>query len=133
MKNWRQFGGISFLTVLCAVTAQGLNAEAVADVGREEQYAEPESQSFLAEHVLWQDISLSYLYGKGFEVDADEQQTITFEHASGLSFGDTFLFVDFIDYRDTRGEENSIYGEFSPRFSFSKIADVDASFGPIEE
>lgn len=124
MKDWKQLASISFVSVLCSVTAQSLNAQEVA---------EPESQSFLAEHVYWQDISLSYLYGKQFEVDADEQQTVTFEHASGLSFGDTFLFVDFIDYRDSRGEENSIYGEFSPRFSASKIADVDASFGPIED
>ena len=98
----------------------------------EETVDSAESQGFLSDVVLWQDASLSYLYGKQFEVDADEQQTVTFEHVSGLSFGDTFLFVDFIDYRDSK-DDDSYYGEFSPRFSASKIADVDASFGPIKD
>ena len=92
-----------------------------------------EGQSVLSRLVLWQDTSLTYLYGKNFEVDSDEQQTVTFEHASGLSFGDTFLFVDFIDYRDWDGDDDGLYGEFSPRFSASKIGDVDASFGPIKD
>ncbi|HCJ28018.1 MAG TPA: hypothetical protein DHV63_01625, partial [Pseudomonas sp.] len=44
----------------------------------------------MADPMLWQDNSLTYLYGKNFAVDsgedgreADIQQTLTFEHASG--------------------------------------------------
>lgn len=54
-----------------------------------------------ADLMLWQNNSLTYLYGKNFAVDSGEdgreasiQQTITFEHASGWSWGDMFLFVD---------------------------------------
>tara|TARA_Y100001968_G_scaffold272679_1_gene265009 strand:+ start:326 stop:619 length:294 start_codon:yes stop_codon:yes gene_type:complete len=67
----------------------------------------------------WQNNSLSYLYGKDFKVDAGEiQQTVTFEHASGWSWGDMFLFVDNKWYNGLSGEEgHTYYGEFSPRLS----------------
>ena len=127
MKAMKQLLGIPCLIALGALAAQTVCAEevAVADSA--------ENQSLLSKLVLWQDTSVTYLYGKNFEVDSHEQQTLTFEHASGLSFGDTFLFVDFIDYRDWDGDDDGLYGEFSPRFSASKIGDVDASFGPIQD
>jgi nucleoside-specific outer membrane channel protein Tsx len=81
----------------------------------------------------WQDFSLTYLYGGTYRVDSDKQQTVTFEHVSGLSFGDTFLFIDYIDYLDTDGEEAAYYGEFSPRLSLGKLTERDWSFGPIKD
>ena len=50
-----------------------------------------------ANPLMWSNNSLSYLYGHGYKVDGtgnDIQQTITFEHASGWTWGDMFLFVD---------------------------------------
>jgi nucleoside-specific outer membrane channel protein Tsx len=124
MQKLKQFVCLSSLWALCALSAVAQNTEVEVS---------EESPSTFSKYVLWQDTSFTYLYGKGFEVDSDDQQTLTFEHVSGLSFGDTFLFVDFIDYRHSGGDDNSIYGEFSPRFSVSKIGDVDAGFGPIKD
>lgn len=65
----------------------------------------------------WHDTSLTLLYGDGFEVDPEEQTTLTLEHASGWGFGDLFLFMDFTHYHDSR-RSDGFYGEFSPRFSY---------------
>lgn len=83
----------------------------------------------------WQNNSLTYLYGKNFKVDAGEiQQTITFEHASGWSWGDMFLFVDNKWYNGLSGNDgHTYYGEFSPRLSLGKISGTDLSFGPIKD
>ena len=75
--------------------------------------------------MLWQNNSLTYLYGKNFAVDSGEdgreasiQQTITFEHASGWSWGDMFLFVDHKWFNGHSGKDGrTYYGEFSPRLS----------------
>ncbi|MCH2340548.1 outer membrane protein OmpK [Pseudomonas sp. NPDC047963] len=83
----------------------------------------------------WQNNSLSYLYGKDFKIDAGEiQQTVTFEHASGWSWGDMFLFVDNKWYNGLSGEEgHTYYGEFSPRLSLGKLSGQDVSFGPVKD
>ena len=83
----------------------------------------------------WQNNSLSYLYGQDFKVDAGEiQQTVTFEHASGWSWGDMFLFVDNKWYNGLSGEEgHTYYGEFSPRLSLGKLSGQDVSFGPVKD
>jgi nucleoside-specific outer membrane channel protein Tsx len=99
----------------------------------EEAVAQADSSSFASDLIQWQDFSLSYLYGGTYQVDSKKQQTMTFEHVSGLSFGDTFLFVDYIDYLDTDGEESAFYGEFSPRLSLGKVTDKDWSLGPIKD
>ncbi|MBA1263769.1 outer membrane protein OmpK [Stutzerimonas sp. NM35] len=83
----------------------------------------------------WQNNSLTYLYGKDFKVDAGAiQQTITFEHASGWSWGDMFLFVDNKWYNGlSGGEGHTYYGEFAPRLSLGKISGADMSFGPVKD
>lgn len=88
--------------------------------------------------LLWSNNSLSYLNGTDFKVDAGgagkTQQTITFEHASGWSWGDMFLFVDNKWFNGVHGNDGySYYGEFSPRLSFGKISNTDLSFGPIKD
>lgn len=85
--------------------------------------------------MLWQNNSLTYLYGKDFKVDAGEiQQTVTFEHASGWTWGDMFLFVDNKWYNGLSGNDgHTYYGEFSPRLSFGKITGTDLSFGPVKD
>ena len=82
---------------------------------------------------LWQDTSLSYLYGSNFQRmnnNAEEQRsqsTFTLENASGWTWGDTFFFLDYIDADNSQArgsnfgnlkvkEKSSFYYmEFSPR------------------
>src|SRR5690606_7095982 len=89
----------------------------------------------------WQNDSLTYLYVKNFSIDSVEydrefaiQQTITFEHASGWSWGDMFLFVDHKWFNGHSGKDGrTYYGEFSPRLSLGKVTGKDLSFGPIKD
>ena len=94
-------------------------------------------QSMAAELLQWQDNSLTYLNGIDFKVDPPRQQTVTFEHASGWSFGDLFIFVDGIKYNteatNGAGDGHTFYGEISPRLSFGKLSGSDLSFGPIKD
>jgi nucleoside-specific outer membrane channel protein Tsx len=99
----------------------------------EEVSTQEAPNNFASELIQWQDFSLTYLYGSDFDVNADEQQTVTFEYVNSMSFGDMFFFIDYIDYLDTDGDEDSYYGEFSPRFSLDKMTDMDWSLGPITD
>ena len=87
--------------------------------------------------LLWQNNSLTYLYGHDFKINPEIQQTITFEHASGWSFGDLFFFTDLTKYntdaQNSSGDGHTYYGELSPRLSFGKISGTDLSFGPIKD
>ncbi len=91
----------------------------------------------MADLLLWQDNSLTYLNGIDFKIDPPRQQTLTFEHASGWSFGDLFLFVDGIKYNteatNGAGDGHTFYGELSPRLSFGKLSGADLSFGPVKD
>src|SRR3546814_2823481 len=65
---------------------------------------------------------------------SSDLQTITFEHASGWTWGDMFLFVDNKWYNGISGSDgHTYYGEFSPRLSLGKISGADLSFGPIKD
>lgn len=94
-------------------------------------------QALAADLLQWQDNSLTYLNGIDFKVDPPKQQTVTFEHASGWSFGDLFIFVDGIRYNteatNGAGDGHTFYGEISPRLSLGKISGADLSFGPIKD
>jgi len=89
--------------------------------------------AFAGDLIQWQDTSLTGLYGTGFEVDPETQQTLTVEHASGWSFGDLFFFTDFTYFDGDRAGEGgakgkaSYYGEISPRLSAGKIFRKDLS------
>lgn len=100
---------------------------------------------------LWQDTSLSYLYGSNFQrlnFNGEEQRsqtTFSFENASGWTWGDTFFFLDYIDADNAQArgsnfgnldvdEKNSFYYmEFSPRVSLSWLTGQDLSVGPIKD
>ncbi|HWV11226.1 MAG TPA: outer membrane protein OmpK [Pseudomonas sp.] len=94
-------------------------------------------QAVAGDLLQWQNNSLSYLYGHDFKIDPEIQQTITFEHASGWSVGDLFLFVDTIKYNtdatNGAGDGHTFYGEISPRLSFGKLLDTKLQFGPVTD
>jgi len=79
---------------------------------------------------LWTDTSISLLpYGRGFEVDPDEQSTITLEHAHESRIGDLFMFIDATDYHgQPEGSDSAtFYGEIGPRLSFGKLFNREIS------
>ncbi|MBB2497242.1 outer membrane protein OmpK [Aquipseudomonas ullengensis] len=94
-------------------------------------------QATAGDLLQWQDNSLTYLNGIDFTVDPPKQQTVTFEHASGWSFGDLFFFVDGIKYNtdatNGAGDGHTFYGELSPRFSLGKMTGSDLSFGIVKD
>lgn len=93
--------------------------------------------SFAEESWLnWQSNSISALYGKGFEVEPDTHETITFEHASSWKWGDLYLFVDtyWFDGEKTASQgHNAVYTEIAPRFSIGKLTNTNLSFGPVKD
>ena len=48
---------------------------------------------------IWQDFSVTGLYGKNYELIAreDDQSTATFEYAAKLKYGDILAFADRTD------------------------------------
>lgn len=83
-------------------------------------------------YLLWSSNNLLLLHGDGYKVSASEQTTLTVEHASGWRFGDLFFFADLTRFNDASQAE-AYYGEFSPRFSFSKLGNTDMRFGPVSD
>ena len=84
----------------------------------------------------WQTNSLTYLWGKNFQVNPSIQQTLTFEHADSWKYGDNFFFLDRIFYNgkeDGNVGPNTYYGEFTPRLSLGKIFGQKFEFGPIKD
>ena len=81
---------------------------------------------------IWQDFSITGLYGKNYELIAreDEQSTITFEYAAKLKYGDFFAFADRTN-NDVSGNET--YFEVSPRLSLGAVSGQKLEFGPIKD
>ena len=84
----------------------------------------------LRAEVLWQDFSVSYLNGSNYRVDGPDKQVLTFEHAAGTSWGDSFLFLDHL--RGDNGSRSN-YAEWSPRLSLSKLSSQQLQFGLIKD
>ena len=86
--------------------------------------------------VLWQDNSLSALYGRDYKVnyslstDDSSRGVLTFEHVSGHSWGDLFLFSDYLNSEDGSSE---LYTEVSPRLSLGKLGGRELSYGPVKD
>ena len=79
---------------------------------------------------IWQDFSVTGLYGENYKLTPKEEQTtITFEYAAGLKYGDFFVFAD----RTTSGGDSSTYFEASPRLSLGAVSGQDLSFGPVKD
>ncbi|WP_445116873.1 outer membrane protein OmpK [Acinetobacter sp. WZC-1] len=79
---------------------------------------------------LWQDFSITGLYGKNYELTPDkEQSTVTFEYAAKLKYGDFFGFAD----RLYSGGESDTYFEVSPRLSLSAVSGRSLALGPVKD
>lgn len=84
--------------------------------------------------LLWMDNSFTGLYGAGFEIDDGDQGDVIFEHVSGWSFGDLYIFFDNTWFRNHTGDDDtSWYGEISPRLSLGKILGKDFSFSIFDQ
>jgi nucleoside-specific outer membrane channel protein Tsx len=81
---------------------------------------------------LWQSNNIYLLHGVGYEVDSNEQTTITLEHSSGWPMGDLFFFTDLTKYRGSN-QGDGIYGEFSPRLSLGKISSMEFNTGFVKD
>lgn len=83
---------------------------------------------------IWQDFSLTGLYGENYRVpfagDNNQQTTVTFEYAAGFKQGDVFFFLDRARMDD---DSKSSYFEFAPRLSLSSITGQSLSFGPVKD
>ena len=80
--------------------------------------------------LLFMDNSVTGLAGHYFDIDPDHQLTLTLEHVGVWSVGDVFAFIDFTDFRSPApgADEDTWYGEISPRLSLGKLLDRDLSF-----
>jgi nucleoside-specific outer membrane channel protein Tsx len=79
----------------------------------------------------WSDNSITLLpYGWGYKVDPSNQSTFTFEHVHDSAIGDLFLFIDATKYHGSSAgvDDNTWYGEISPRLSLGKTLNKDLSF-----
>lgn len=84
-----------------------------------------------ASPIVWQDFSLTGLYGENYEVGGTEDRTtITAEYAAKLKYSDVFFFVDQqLDGND----DQSTYAELAPRLSLGEVSGKDLSMGPIKD
>lgn len=78
--------------------------------------------------------------GGGSESDTGGTAVLTFQHASGWSYGEHFFFIDYLDYGRTDFERanhmsatTEFYGEWYPSFSLGKITGNDFSAGPVRD
>ena len=81
---------------------------------------------------IWQDFSISGLYGNDYELIAreDKQSNVTFEYTAKLKYGDFFAFADRTD-NDVSGKET--YFEASPRLSLGAVTGQKLELGPIKD
>lgn len=79
---------------------------------------------------IWQDFSISALYGENYELGTEERTTITLEYAAKLKYGDVFFFNDHL-WDDNHDQSN--YFEFSPRLSLGAVTGQKLEFGPIKD
>lgn len=79
---------------------------------------------------VWQDFSVSGLYGENYKV-VDQQQTVaTLEYAAKVKYADVFFFMDRMWGGD---KHNATYFELSPRLSLGEISGQKLQYGPIKD
>nr|WP_174507172.1 outer membrane protein OmpK [Acinetobacter sp. Marseille-Q1620] len=79
---------------------------------------------------VWQDFSLTGLYGENYEVVDEQQTTLTVEYAAKVKYADVFFFMDRMRGGD---DHKSTYFELSPRLSLGEVTKTKLSAGPIKD
>lgn len=80
--------------------------------------------------IEWQSANIQLLKGWDYAVGPKDRALVTFEYANRFRYGDFFMFIDGTRY-DEGG--TTAYGEFSPRFSFSRMTGEDWSLGIVRD
>lgn len=88
------------------------------------------SSSYLYAQPIWQDFSITGLYGEDYAVVDNQQTTITLEYAAKVPYADVFFFMDRMRGGD---DHKSTYFELSPRFSLGEITGHSFAYGPIKD
>lgn len=98
-----------------------------------------------AASATWSATNIQYLYGdshRRIEFDPvdglygvkESRSVITIEHVNEWKYGDNFLFIDITNpERGDAQTPTSLYGEFSPRLSFSKMTGRKLSRGLFKD
>src|SRR5690606_37700198 len=103
-------------------------------------------QAMAGDALLWQNNSLTYLYGENFnrgQFNAEQQKTqttFTAEHGSAWVWGDAFGFVDYVladNKQSRRGDFNQqkdsfYYTDLSSRLRLSWLSGQTLSAGPLK-
>ncbi len=79
---------------------------------------------------VWQDFSVTGLYGENYEVVDEKQATATFEYVAKVKYADVFFFIDRMHGTD---DVKSSYFEFSPRLSLGEVSGQKLAFGPVKD
>ena len=79
---------------------------------------------------VWQDFSLTALYGENYEVGTEQRTTLTAEYAAKYKYSDVFFFVD---QQWDDNDDASTYFELAPRLSLGEVSGQDLSFGPVKD
>ena len=79
---------------------------------------------------IWQDFSVSGLYGENYEVVDEKETTMTLEYTAKLKYADVFFFLDRMRGGD---DSTSSYFELSPRFSLGEVSGQKLAFGPVKD
>src|SRR5690606_4609152 len=79
---------------------------------------------------VWQDFSVTGLYGENYEVVDEQQSTLTVEYAAKVKYADVFFFMDRMRGGD---DAKSTYFELSPRLSLSEVSGQKLAFGPVKD
>lgn len=70
---------------------------------------------------LWSDNSFALWRGTDFKLGDNNRTVLTYEHVSGHSWGDIFMFADRVE--SDNGDKET-YWEISPRLSIGKVFDT---------
>lgn len=80
--------------------------------------------------IQWQSGNIQLMQGWNYAGPLDTRTLIAFEYANQWTYGDLYMFGDSIHFSDG---SSTFYGEFSPRFSLSKITGKQLSMGIIKD
>lgn len=75
-------------------------------------------------------LNISLFQGNNYQTGNQQALTLRFDQGNAWKYGDNFFFFD-ITNPDQNG--TSIYGEWQPRLSFSKLTGHKISFGPVSD